>query len=198
MKGNRAKVAAWEQSHFGVCTVPDWLDCDVPMQETLQMDIQRVERTISKEQEAVSAAAAEGPDPFSMGYGKLKKWILNEKLLPPNALKQCRSPAAMLRAVHTAGFAMTEAQMAQLIALEAEDSTMRVDPNNKMNRAWEQVREDQVFEPASSLAADSPRVDGMIRFVVVSDSHSTHEQMGPLPEGDVLLHCGDFTKTGVP
>ena len=57
MKGNRAKVAAWEQSHFGMCTVPDWLDCDVPMQETLQMDIQRVERTISKEQQAVPATS---------------------------------------------------------------------------------------------------------------------------------------------
>ena len=36
---------------------------------------------------------------------------------------------------------------------------------------------------------------GFVRFVIVSDTHSKHSQL-VLPEGDVLLHTGDFTKLG--
>eukprot|EP00276_Gloeochaete_wittrockiana_P005706 CAMPEP_0184657840 /NCGR_PEP_ID=MMETSP0308-20130426/21993_1 /TAXON_ID=38269 /ORGANISM="Gloeochaete witrockiana, Strain SAG 46.84" /LENGTH=256 /DNA_ID=CAMNT_0027096159 /DNA_START=172 /DNA_END=942 /DNA_ORIENTATION=+ len=35
-----------------------------------------------------------------------------------------------------------------------------------------------------------------MRFVVISDTHSLHEQI-TLPEGDVLLHCGDFSRHGM-
>ena len=29
--------------------------------------------------------------------------------------------------------------------------------------------------------------------VLISDTHSRHEQLGELPDGDVLIHAGDFT-----
>ena len=117
MKGNRAKVAAWEGQQFGACSSPDWIDCDLP--PSLQTDIQRV----TDEQ---SAAV----NPFSFGYGALKRWILREGLLPADALKQCRSPAAMLRAVHTCGgWSMNQAQMSQLAQMEREDSSMRQPTN---------------------------------------------------------------------
>ena len=29
------------------------------------------------------------------------------------------------------------------------------------------------------------------RLVVLSDSHEKHRQLGTLPAGDVLVHCGD-------
>eukprot|EP01119_Soliformovum_irregulare_P017676 TRINITY_DN5285_c0_g1_i3.p1 TRINITY_DN5285_c0_g1~~TRINITY_DN5285_c0_g1_i3.p1 ORF type:complete len:165 (-),score=31.63 TRINITY_DN5285_c0_g1_i3:103-597(-) len=32
-----------------------------------------------------------------------------------------------------------------------------------------------------------------IRFVVTSDTHTCHDNLN-LPEGDVFVHCGDFTK----
>ena len=38
-----------------------------------------------------------------------------------------------------------------------------------------------------------PRIDGYARFVCISDTHSRPVN---LPEGDVLLHAGDFTKKG--
>ncbi len=35
-----------------------------------------------------------------------------------------------------------------------------------------------------------------MRFVLVSDTHGLHEQMPPIPDGDVLLHAGDLTSRG--
>lgn len=35
-----------------------------------------------------------------------------------------------------------------------------------------------------------------VRFVCISDTHSNHRRLGTLPEGDVLLHAGDFTNKG--
>ncbi|KAL9649589.1 hypothetical protein ABK040_003266 [Willaertia magna] len=38
-----------------------------------------------------------------------------------------------------------------------------------------------------------------IRFVVISDTHQLHDLLpNPLPKGDVLIHCGDFTNLGLP
>eukprot|EP00941_MAST-03F_sp_MAST-3F-sp1_P006279 g6279.t1 len=37
------------------------------------------------------------------------------------------------------------------------------------------------------------------RFVLISDTHGMHRKFSkqaPLPHGDVLIHCGDFTNTG--
>lgn len=35
-----------------------------------------------------------------------------------------------------------------------------------------------------------------VRFVCISDTHGMHEQLRPLPPGDVLVHTGDFTNFG--
>ena len=46
----------------------------------------------------------------------------------------------------------------------------------------------------SKDALTSDNVDGKIRFVCLSDTHSKTDEVLPnLPDGDVLLHCGDFT-----
>ena len=34
------------------------------------------------------------------------------------------------------------------------------------------------------------------RFVVLSDTHNRHNEL-EIPDGDVLLHCGDFTTQGL-
>lgn len=35
-----------------------------------------------------------------------------------------------------------------------------------------------------------------IRLILISDTHEQHEALGTLPEGDVLIHAGDYTYTG--
>lgn len=35
-----------------------------------------------------------------------------------------------------------------------------------------------------------------MRLVCISDTHSLHEKMPPIPDGDVLIHAGDCTRSG--
>ncbi|KAF8802551.1 Metallo-dependent phosphatase [Phlegmacium glaucopus] len=37
-----------------------------------------------------------------------------------------------------------------------------------------------------------------VRVVCLSDTHNLHEQLPPLPNGDVLIHAGDLTQSGTP
>jgi len=67
--------------------------------------------------------------------------------------------------------------------------------------AWEKLRESQVFLeppvkriPSSSVAKKSPK--DYVRFVFISDTHAKHRDIPHLPKGDVLVHGGDFTKSG--
>uniref|UniRef100_A0A7S0ZVA7 Calcineurin-like phosphoesterase domain-containing protein n=1 Tax=Noctiluca scintillans TaxID=2966 RepID=A0A7S0ZVA7_NOCSC len=57
----------------------------------------------------------------------------------------------------------------------------------------------------SDTALDNPGVmspveDGqppkVLRFVIVSDTHNRHDELGTLPDGDVLLHAGDWSTQG--
>jgi|EP01046_Picozoa_sp_COSAG06_P018833 predicted phosphodiesterase len=38
--------------------------------------------------------------------------------------------------------------------------------------------------------------EGSVRVVAVSDTHGLHDALGTLPEGHILIHCGDFTDKG--
>ena len=35
-----------------------------------------------------------------------------------------------------------------------------------------------------------------MRLVFISDTHQLHDRIGTLPDGDVPVHCGDFTNKG--
>jgi Icc-related predicted phosphoesterase len=35
-----------------------------------------------------------------------------------------------------------------------------------------------------------------MKIVLISDTHEKHEQLGELPDGDVLIHAGDYTSLG--
>lgn len=35
-----------------------------------------------------------------------------------------------------------------------------------------------------------------MRIVAIADTHGYHEQLDPLPDGDVLIHAGDLTRVG--
>ena len=39
------------------------------------------------------------------------------------------------------------------------------------------------------------REDGVVRIVLISDTHNKHKML-ELPEGDILIHAGDFTNDG--
>ncbi|KAF4319978.1 hypothetical protein G195_006745 [Phytophthora kernoviae 00238/432] len=46
-----------------------------------------------------------------------------------------------------------------------------------------------------SLSSD-PQQKGTLRVVCISDTHGKHRNIKNIPDGDVLLHCGDFTNRG--
>ena len=35
-------------------------------------------------------------------------------------------------------------------------------------------------------------------IVLISDTHDSHQYIGPLPDGDLLIHAGDFTRRRFP
>ena len=42
-----------------------------------------------------------------------------------------------------------------------------------------------------------PKAEGSTRFVCLSDTHALHGDIPFVPEGDVLLHAGDFSNIGL-
>jgi len=85
---------------------------------------------------------------------------------------------------------------------------------NDPTSAWEITRAAQ-GEPETLIGLESrsapglytdtppPKREGTVRFVCISDTHSYESKTmaGPtafdnIPDGDVLLHCGDFTNMG--
>ena len=64
------------------------------------------------------------------------------------------------------------------------------------DRAWQELRPRQVFQ-AVPTAPSSKRQKDCTRIVCMSDTHATHRQIS-VPKGDVLIHGGDFTKSGEP
>ena len=41
----------------------------------------------------------------------------------------------------------------------------------------------------------SDKSDESCQIVFISDTHSLHNRLGVLPEGDILVHAGDFTRS---
>jgi len=66
-------------------------------------------------------------------------------------------------------------------------------------KAWAVLSKSEVVQPVAlgPMQSPPPRAPGMVRFVCISDTHSAVPQH-PIPDGDVLLHTGDFTETGRP
>lgn len=86
------------------------------------------------------------------------------------------------------------------------DRAYQLDPT----RAWDVVRAscgDAHTLPLASFDAAQlpPKRPGVVRFVCISDTHSYESKvmsiptaLNTIPDGDVLLHCGDFSNTGKP
>jgi predicted phosphohydrolase len=66
-------------------------------------------------------------------------------------------------------------------------------------KAWEIIKLKQTVQPVVPLDPTTPISTDKIRFVCLSDTHSTIENLRSfVPPGDVLLHAGDFTELGFP
>uniref|UniRef100_A0A7E4VI81 Metallophos domain-containing protein n=1 Tax=Panagrellus redivivus TaxID=6233 RepID=A0A7E4VI81_PANRE len=80
-----------------------------------------------------------------------------------------------------------------------ENGIIRADPmSHKPVELWKRyLKQGRVVEPVKTLRLNTPIYENKVRFVCISD---THEKMGQLldsiPDGDVLIHAGDFTEGG--
>lgn len=63
--------------------------------------------------------------------------------------------------------------------------------------AWDILRQTQIVRKIPQPATTPPPKAGHTRFVCFSDTHTRHEGV-VIPPGDVLIHAGDFTNTGLP
>ena len=66
--------------------------------------------------------------------------------------------------------------------------------------AWKLIEKNQTVTnmEVPLVETGSPKPAGHTRFVFISDTHNRTSEMNPLPEGDVLVHAGDFTMAGNP
>ena len=63
---------------------------------------------------------------------------------------------------------------------------------NKISSTKKWIKNFKVLKP---MKFTTKKPDNHVRFVCISDTHNKTDRM-ELPEGDVLLHAGDFTQTG--
>ena len=64
-------------------------------------------------------------------------------------------------------------------------------PQNKAER--NPVKEEMVARV--DIKVKEKRDEGAVRIVLISDTHNRHEML-EMPEGDILIHAGDFTNNG--
>ena len=70
------------------------------------------------------------------------------------------------------------------------------------NQAWKVRKSKQNHRTLTPADVAKPCDKGSVRFVCISDTHTQLEKEGDngltIPDGDVLLHTGDFTMYGTP
>ncbi|XP_028417628.1 metallophosphoesterase domain-containing protein 1-like isoform X2 [Dendronephthya gigantea] len=64
---------------------------------------------------------------------------------------------------------------------------------DKPQKAWRFAQSSQVFKEVE-LPINEPKKEGHVRVVCISDTHG--RIIENVPEGDILIHAGDFTKRG--
>jgi Icc-related predicted phosphoesterase len=71
------------------------------------------------------------------------------------------------------------------------------DPSTNADAAWHILGPGQQVQPPSQIRPAAADRGGALRFVCISDTHGKHRELdGLVPDGDVLVHAGDFTNTG--
>jgi len=81
-------------------------------------------------------------------------------------------------------------------AREVETEQTMSDPRTNPDAAWQKIGHEQQLLPPCTRS-DSDERGSALRFVCISDTHGMHRELnGLVPDGDVLVHAGDFTNTG--
>lgn len=63
--------------------------------------------------------------------------------------------------------------------------------------AWKEIRKTQKVVKVNVKPPTRPVSENQVRFVCMSDTHSLiHNIKFDIPDGDVLIHAGDFSKCG--
>ena len=47
------------------------------------------------------------------------------------------------------------------------------------------------------MSPDAPRTSGWLRLVIVSDTHNVDIPLSLFPKGNLLIHAGDHTRSGL-
>lgn len=69
--------------------------------------------------------------------------------------------------------------------------------SNNPTAAWRELSQNQKLFKLNVKLPSKPVDNNKLRFVCMSDTHSlTHNIKFDIPEGDVFVHAGDFTKCG--
>jgi hypothetical protein len=80
-----------------------------------------------------------------------------------------------------------------------DSEKMKIEDSSQFpNEAWDKLKETIKVDdvPERDLVTD-PRPDDVVRVVCVSDTHlKTSEMKYPVPDGDILIHAGDFSRRG--
>ena len=64
---------------------------------------------------------------------------------------------------------------------------------------WNKLKVKQVVHRVTPLPLDTPVSQDKVRFVCISDTHNVSGITPDIvPDGDVLLHAGDFSNVGLP
>ena len=85
--------------------------------------------------------------------------------------------------------------------LPPEIKDVKVDPLTcDPHKAWQLRKQSQTHKKVKPADPETPICEDKIRFVCISDTHTYLEKSRRLeiPDGDVLLHAGDFTVYGTP
>ena len=68
---------------------------------------------------------------------------------------------------------------------------------NRPTIAWNLLESSQVVKVLKPHDAGNPKPPGHTRFVCISDTHNRTDKIGhAIPDGDILIHAGDFTNFG--
>lgn len=62
--------------------------------------------------------------------------------------------------------------------------------------AWNLLESSQTVEKLKPIDYNTPKPAGHTRFVCIADTHNRTDKMKHIPDGDVLIHAGDFTNFG--
>eukprot|EP00128_Syssomonas_multiformis_P009588 Colp12_sorted_trinity150504_noHs@30605 len=104
-------------------------------------------------------------------------------------------PPSVVSSFDLPGISSTPYGISPFTGLTVSKETVQKIRDLAPNEAWAAISAKQTVNPVRPLSLKSPKQEGYIRFVCISDTHTKTDQLR-VPDGDVLLHAGDFTQEG--